>query len=79
MQADKFNITGSWQPTAGGHVYEAIARTANDATRVIAVARGQMSLDVAHDLEHYVGAAGKEAVEQSVREACRQMALASPG
>jgi len=79
MQADKFNVTGSWQRTAEGHVFEAVARTADKAKRTIAVARGQMSLDVAHDLDHYVGAAGVKAVEQSILDTCKQMALAFPG
>jgi hypothetical protein len=79
MQADKFKVTGSWQQQKeDGHVYEAVAKTTDKAKRTIAVARGQMSLDVAHALDHYIGAAGVKAIEQSVDDTCKQMALASP-
>jgi hypothetical protein len=79
MDASKFNVTGSWQKASDGHVYEAVARTADKAKRVVAATRAHLPVDVAHDIDHYLGAEGVKAIEQSVNDTCKRLAEGAPG
>ena len=77
MDPKDFTIIGAWRSVAEGQVYEAQAKT--KAGRIIARTNAYASLDTAADLDKMLGATGRKAVEDSVNETCRQLALKFPG
>jgi hypothetical protein len=78
MNEIDFEIWGAWRSVVDGQEYEAVAKTKRS-KRVIARATGHLSLDTEDALDRTFGEAGRAAVEASINDACKQLALRFPG